>query len=386
MIGRVSSADTRMEGPPSTVEQRTNDRFDAGTYLPGSIPAKRASKHESPGPQLANSSPNFLTPRSAEGLEALYALAAAARYAGQHGTPAIQAVLGAVQPGASVTPGGGHSSIEERLKAAGMPPPPSPFAKKPRLEPSVAVDAQGGGDGYRQAPLPLLPAGLPNPPKALSMPAWPQSQLKSALYQLLRQCQLQQASSSITVQPTMQCPPVTAANALLRPPQPHTQAKDVQPSNGAVAFSAIMQALRRHQWTPNEAALLVQFRAKYGRGLNANFCLFSAISYKNTIATKYSCNNLLNSAALLDGVGREIAHMSVIQLQDDKDALLEIIKGIVIPSSSTQVQVPPAKSSSGTPRPQAASGGAPLSLARQHADGGGAAVKMDANEAQGSWQ
>lgn len=269
MIGRSPAAETCM-GPPSImIEPSANDRFDAGACLPGPsiLPAKRASKHdESPGPKLASSSPNFLSPRSTEGLEALYALAAAARYAGQHGTPAIQAVLDSQQgaPGTS-------DSIEERLKAAGMPPPPSPFVKKLRLGPNGVIDAPVA-DGPRHA-LPAVPSSVPpavgmTNPKALSMPQWPQSQLKNALYQLLRQCQLQQTSSSMTgplqgMAGAPQMPPA-ASTAFVRPPQPHSQPKDVQPSNGAAAFSAIMQAFRRHEWTPNETALLVQFRAKYG--------------------------------------------------------------------------------------------------------------------------
>lgn len=259
-----------------------------------------------------------MSPPSAEAVAALNALAAAAGYARQHGTPAIQAVL---SHAAALRDQGEPMLAEalgERLTAAGVPPPPSPFARKRKAPYSEATtlaeqerDSLGalgattstaggaglqGGHPHNTAFGTLNIAGQLRDPvraqeNAQRPPVLPgQLQLQQALQHLLQQYHAQvQAQAQTQGQPqsggapgahttaTPLIPPFHPAPLSSRDPradqsnngslsqQQHPAVDPArQPSRGSAAFAAVMAALGRHQWTQAEATLIVQFRAKCG--------------------------------------------------------------------------------------------------------------------------
>lgn len=217
-------------------------------------------------------------PPSTGALAALNALAVAAGYAGQHGTPAIQAVLAAA---AELREGGGGDgeALALRLTAAGVPLPPSPFLtnRKRRADREAGTppkrSSPAGGDGSAAAAAAAAVAGPAGPPPP---------QMHHALQHLLRQFQAQQqqqqqqrqgGSSSLPPLPlprplaTQPRPPLPAlqprAAHLIH--NPAAQQPQQQQHPGGAAFGVITAALARHAWAPAEAAVLVQFRAKCGK-------------------------------------------------------------------------------------------------------------------------
>ena len=162
-----------------------------------------------PPPLLAS----FLSPPSAEALGSLNALAAAAGYAGQHGTPAIQAVLAHAAElraqGAAAAKQLMDENLKERLEAAGVPPPPSPFLRKRKASTSLDV---GNDQLGAAAARPLFPANKSFASSAAASGALP---APIALYN--RQ---HQASSSMPPRPLQgrQSPPHPATVGAAPPP------------------------------------------------------------------------------------------------------------------------------------------------------------------------
>jgi hypothetical protein len=163
----------------------------------------------------------FTSPPGVEALAALNALAAAAGYAGQHGTPAIDAVLSHAADLRNLVTSGQQEvdtllsigyALKTRLAEAGMPTPPSPFlmsaaaggmekkrknenlgasdtiVKQPRLNSNVHVPPSAP-----TAPIPVVPP----PPAAaaaggtgVAQPPPSQIQLQQALQHLIRHYQM----------------------------------------------------------------------------------------------------------------------------------------------------------------------------------------------------
>ena len=98
-------------------------------------------------------------------------------------------------------------------------------------------------------------------------------------FQASQQQQQQQSSTTTAAAPLMP-PPMN------RPPATATVSN----------FAAAMAVLNQHQWNAAESALLVQFRAK---------------------------------CAVLDSIGREVAFINILQLQNNRKALLDLAHGIV---------------------------------------------------------
>ena len=296
----------------------------SGVLLPpfgGAVPAVPAGF--SNNPSAAPPTTGLVSPPSAQALAALNALAAAAGYARQHGTPAIQAVLSHAaalrDQGLPVV----AEVLGERLTAAGVAPPPSPFARKrkapcsdtneqegdsvgvlgggPGITNSAAIVGLRGGAGEDLAiapkdplsigqPVPRSIEALPRPPPPPGLPG--QLQLQHALQQLLQQYHAQahtqppnsrgqtqtQTQTVVPSQPAPLTPPFHPAPPILSSQDPRDPSNATQPlgvdssrqqSRGSAAFAAVMAALGRHQWTQTEATLIVQFRAKCGKFLRS---------------------------------------------------------------------------------------------------------------------
>lgn len=242
------------------------------------------------------------SPPCADAVAALDALAAAARYAAQNGTPAIQAVLAyaadirnsrdahsTVAHAASTS-----CSLEDRLAAAGLPLPPSPFAKKRKVEMhSVSTGTEDLPQQQQEQYYSVAPVHHP-----LCAPA-SNLHIQMALQRLLHQAQhgILPRAAAAAVPPAMlppvkfpqQSPSILNARPPSFPvPSPTRQAptttmmpgggnaincntavsqsdtSEGQHSHSMTSFQSIMHVLGSHQWSPAESALIVQFRAKYG--------------------------------------------------------------------------------------------------------------------------
>ena len=109
---------------------------------------------------------------------------------------------------------------------------------------------------------------------SFELPPGQAAQLQAVLQQLLRQSQMVASgtaphASHVSHPPSAPLPPPSvslhAQHAAAPTAAPAAAAApEWAPSQGIAAFAAIMHAFSRHQWTPAESALLVQFRAKYG--------------------------------------------------------------------------------------------------------------------------
>ena len=303
----------------------------------------------------------FTSPPAIEALAALNALAAAAGYAGQHGTPAIDAVLSHAAELRNIvnTSTNGEQNLEVdallsigdelkmRLAAAGMPLPPSPFltgaaSEKKRKNESLAYGSVSKqpryGNTTNKTQFPVLAAsaaqgagsasaGVPAPS------AQPANQLllQQTLQQLIRHYQMQNqqqqqnnGATTVTNPNNQQQQPAAAAlfhratpaasnpqqNSPSTQRQHHHQFKDLPPlaAPSSPTFAAVTAALGLHQWSLSEAALLVQFRA---------------------------------TCAVLDSVGRDIAFTNVLQLKNNKQALLDMIRGVVEAERSKNASATP---------------------------------------------
>jgi hypothetical protein len=286
----------------------------------------------------------FTSPPGVEALAALNALAAAAGYAGQHGTPAIDAVLSHAADLRNLVTSGQQEvdalisigdALKSRLAADGMPLPPSPFltgtagagavAESEKKRKNEALDLgfiskyPRNSNEPTRAIVPItssqgIATVLPPPPAPSAAPGQVQPgqlQLQQALQQLIRHYQThmhqQQPHKTSTASNPPPPPPIvfhraTPAATVPPPPPPaprpsaQQQQQQQQQSPPNPTFAAVTTALNLHQWSPSEAALLVQFRV---------------------------------TCAVLDSVGRDIAFTNVLQLQNNKEALLAMIRGVV---------------------------------------------------------
>lgn len=292
----------------------------------------------------------FTSPPGVQALAALNALAAAAGYAGQHGTPAIDAVLSHAADLRNLITNGEQEAnallsigdaLKTRLAAEGMPLPPSPFltgasagaggsgSEKKRKNEDLgfgSVAKQPRQDNNKDSSLLPIPTTalaarplLPPPPSAVPG----QVQLQQALQQLIRHYQTQmhqqqqQQQHSSTSTASKHPPPAVlfhkATPATVPPPPAPTtatpkQQHQQQSTPPPPSFAAVTTALGLHQWSSVEAALVVQFRA---------------------------------TCAVLDSTGRNIAFTNVLQLQNDKEALLDMIRGVVLGNDrGTRFSVP----------------------------------------------
>jgi hypothetical protein len=299
----------------------------------------------------------FTSPPGVEALAALNALAAAAGYAGQHGTPAIDAVLSHAADLRNLVSSGQQEvdvllsigdALKTRLADAGMPLPPSPFltgsaaggtgtekkrkndkldfestSKQPRHDTSIKFTLPSlstTAPTLPPRPLPPPPAAMPGPS---SQPS--QLQLQQALQQLMRHYQTQmhphqQTTTSASKPPHVLFHRATPGSAAVPPPPsapttaPLKQQQSTPPSASTPSFADVTTALGLHQWSPSEAALLVQFRA---------------------------------TCAVLDSVGRDIAFTNVLQLQNSKEAVLDMIRGVVGRDRGNRSDLPTLHSSEG---------------------------------------
>lgn len=273
----------------------------------------------------------FTTPPGVEALAALNALAAAAGYAGQHGTPVIDAVLSHAADLRKLAANGEkeeqaltsiNDALNARLLADGMPLPPSPFLTGANAggtdnEKKRKNEDQGFGSAFKQPrrdsntnstqvslPTTVLAARPTSPPPPSAVPGpftqSDQNQLQQALQQLVRQYQTQMDQQQQQEQQqhnyTTSAPKHPPPPALFHRATPAT-APPPQSTSSPPSFAAVTTALGLHQWTSMEAALLVQFRA---------------------------------TCAVLDSTGRNIAFANVLQLQNNKEALLDMIRGVVL--------------------------------------------------------
>jgi hypothetical protein len=312
--------------------EKSNSRVGEGTVLP--------EEHiivATAGVALLPQMERFTSPPGVDALAALNALAAAAGYAGQHGTPAIDAVLShAADLRKLVTSGEQEvhallsigNALNARLAADGMPLPPSPFLssagaggfgseKKKRKNENLGVGSVSkqprkdnsidSNSALLPIPSPALPA-RPTSPSAVPGPSTQPDriQLQQALQQLVRHYQTQmhqqqQNTNSITAAskhappPVLlhRAPPTTIPHSTTTPNQQYQQQSTPSPPS----FAAVTTALGLHQWSSIETALIAQFRATCGG---------------------------------LDSTGRNIAFTNVLQLQHNKEALLGMIRGVVL--------------------------------------------------------
>jgi hypothetical protein len=198
-------------------------------------------------------------PFGGEGMSGLDTLAAAAGYAGQHGTPAIEAVLAHAASVRGLMAAAGDTTLLgkapgelllERLQSSGVPLPPEQFVlKKRRTESGGAISAAGPSSAPH---LRMEPAR-----RTIS------SQLQAAFQGLMRSTSGVPAAGMQATSCVLGVPPVPPPTTL----HPRTIVSSETPAlnQGTTAFAAIMAVLSRHvPWTPAEAALVLAFRAKYG--------------------------------------------------------------------------------------------------------------------------
>ncbi|PRW59423.1 BREAST CANCER SUSCEPTIBILITY 1-like protein isoform B [Chlorella sorokiniana] len=252
-----------------------------------------AGAPEGAGQELAS-------PPPADALEALDALVAAAGYAGAHGTPAIQAALA----------GAAGAAAAAAIAAAGLP-------------------AGGGLQGVEA----LLQQGL----DTAGLAALPQSKRRrtdAAELQLLEQQALAARRNSGAAgwaagafQLRQGASPRASGDAAAslagwQPSHPHV-----------LMLRAINQVLEGHQWSVEEQADCLRFRAKF---------------------------------AWLDGCGREMVYEEVQRLAADKPALLVYLRAVAqgilapLPTSGTVTPAAAAAGPAATPRSAAANGAAPV--------------------------
>lgn len=304
LICRVAAKDAQslphsLGGP--TVRQRRSSSF----------PVYQASSKHSHG-----QTPTIEVLQNETELQALHTLAAAANYAGQHGTPAIHAVLSHAADIKALHAQGIDTdhigTLKDRLRAAGIPPPPSPLFKKARsdadLETSRPVsDGRIHSSGGLSEPFPggnlnSSSSNIPLPLPQLVSPQRLHPSIFAAPGNLMAVAHphfhyaLQQHQSMINqIKGQTHQPAGTADNGNQRLQNSSVQ-KEWQPSQGATAFAAILSVLGKHSWNAEETGLILKFRAKY---------------------------------VLLDGVGREVAFLSIMQFQNNKNALIEMLRGLL---------------------------------------------------------
>ena len=284
----------------TTVRQRRSSSF----------PVYQASNKHSHG-----QTPTIEALQNDTELQALHTLAAAANYAGQHGTPAIHAVLSHAADIKALHAQGidkDHiGTLKDRLRAAGIPPPPSPLFKKIRsdaeLETSRTVadgriHRSGGGlsESFPSGNLHSNASSIPLPQPQLVSPQRLHPSIFAAPGNAMAVTHphfhyaLQHHSMMNQIKGQHQ-PAGTTDNGKQRLHNSSIQ-KEWQPSQGATAFAAILSVLGKHSWNAEETGLILKFRAKY---------------------------------VLLDGVGREVAFLSIMQFQNNKNALIEMLRGLL---------------------------------------------------------
>lgn len=314
-------------GRPVEVRQRRS------TSLPiyNTLSTKRAITNEDEGKKNSHGqTPTAHTLHNDVELQALHTLAAAANYAGLHGTPAIHSVLSHAADMKALQAQGIEEhlvgSLKDRLRAAGLPPPPSPLFKKARndteIEPSQQVNdvkLGSGGGSSETVPNPNFAQTFPQAqlmfpqrvqPSIVAVPGnlmtVPHPHFHFALQQQtmmnqfkgLHQHHHHHQHQQPQLQPPQQQPGAGASttdNGSLRIAH-SSSPKEWQPSQGATAFAAILSVLGKHNWSAEEMGLILKFRAKY---------------------------------VVLDAVGREVAFLSIMQFQNDKNALVEMLKGLL---------------------------------------------------------